>query len=551
MSLRWIAVVMLSLALSGAVALGRPGPARAAHTQMAIIEDGRIFADPDAYLARFRALGAQTVRIIVNWASIAPHWRARTAPRFDDADPNAYPSANWAPYDTVVRRAAAYGLSIEFTVTGGAPRWVEGPGLPPQGVNPNFAWKPDPARYGRFVHAVGRRYDGSFTPRGQSAPLPAVRFWTIWNEPNFGEDLGPQAVAGSTIPNGPRMYRSLVAEAWSALRQTGHGRDRIVIGGFAAEGLVHRPSRRYPVGLPGDYGQMKPLLFIRALYCVDKRYRPLRGAFAAAQGCPRNAAGSARFRARNPGLFKASGVADHPYSHGYSPLGLPHNDPNYATFAQLGGLERTLDAATRAYGAHPRYPIYSDEFGYVTRPPQLAPYVSPARAAYYLNWTEYLSWRNPRVASYAQYLLQDPPGRGAKAGFASGLLTASSRPKLTFYAFRLPLFLPVTRARRGHALEVWGDARPAADLNLRTGSAGYFEVWPTVAIELQAHGRGAFRTVRTVSITNREGYFDVRQRFAVSGTVRLTYVYPARETLLPAGEAGSAIHSRPVAIVVR
>jgi hypothetical protein len=548
MSQRPTAPMMLSLALSvvvfGLVVFGRPAPARAARTQVAIIEDGRIIGDPDRYLARFRALGAQTVRILVNWASITPHWQAKQAPKFDGSDPDAYPSANWSPYDAVVRKAQAYGLGIELTVTGGAPRWAEGPGLPRQGLNPNFAWKPDPSRFRRFVHAVGTRYDGSFIPGGESTPLPAVRFWTIWNEPNFGQDLGPEAIAGSTIPDGPRMYRNLVAAGWTALHQTGHGHDRIVIGDFAAQGLVHRPSRRYPQGLPGYYGQMKPLKFIRALYCVDDLYRPLRGSTAYALGCPTTAGGYAHFRARNPGLFNAGGVADHPYSGGTSPLGPRHKDPNYATFSQLGRLERTLDAVGRVYGSHRHYSVYSDEFGYITRPPQAAPYVSPTHAAFYLNWSEYVSWRNPRVASFAQYLLYDPPGRGTKSGFASGLLTFGDQPKATFYAFRLPLYMPHTRARRGQALEVWGDARPASALNLDAAR-------PVVAIELQAHSGGPFRKIRTVPITNREGYFDVRQRFTVTGKVRLSYVYPDDESLLPDGLAGTTVHSRLIQIVVR
>jgi hypothetical protein len=538
--------MLLALAVVGPASLLRPATAHADRSQTAIIEDGRVFAHPDLYLARFRALGAQTVRILVNWASIAPQWQSQHAPRFNDADPSAYPQANWHPYDTVVRRAADYGLNVEFTLTGGAPRWAEGPGLPRQGNNQNFAWKPDPTRFRHFVHAVGERYDGAFTPEGDSAPLPAVRFWTIWNEPNFGEDLGPQAVADSTVPNGPRLYRNLVAGAWTSLLQTGHRHDQIVIGGFAAQGLAHRPSRKYPFGLPGNYGQMKPLKFIRALYCLDDQYRRLTGTYAQAVGCPSTSAGYASFRARNPGLFNATGVADHPYTGGSSPLGLRHNDPNYATFSQLGNLERTLDAVNRAYGSRRRYPIYSDEFGYITRPPQISPYVTPTRAAYFLNCSEYVSWRNPRVVSFAQYLLDDPPpaGPGAKVGFASGLLTDNDRPKATFYAYRLPLYLPHTQARPLRALEVWGDARPATALNLAVFR-------PTVEIQFQAHGRGQFRTVRTVRITSRQGYFDVRQGFASSGDVRLRYGYPTDELLLPDDLASQAVYSRTVQIAIR
>ena len=64
---------------------------------------------------------------------------------------------------------------------------------------------------------------------------------------------------------------------------------------------------------------MKPLVFMRALYCVDSRYRQLRGYAAAVRGCPTTAAGSRRFRAQNPGLFSQSGIALHFWSRWYAP----------------------------------------------------------------------------------------------------------------------------------------------------------------------------------------------------------------------------------------
>ena len=59
--------------------------------------------------------------------------------------------------------------------------------------------------------------------------------------------------------------------------------------------------------------------------------------------------------------------------------------------------------------------------------------MSPATAAYYINWAEYLSWRNPIVASYDQYLLADPPGHYP---FSSGLETSAGKKKATYNAFR-------------------------------------------------------------------------------------------------------------------
>jgi hypothetical protein len=56
--------------------------------------------------------------------------------------------------------------------------------------------------------------------------------------------------------------------------------------------------------------------------------------------------------------------------------------------------------------------------------------------------------------------------------------------------------------------------------------------------------------VRAVSITSRQGYFDVRQGFASSGDVRLRYVYPTDEPLLPDGVADQAVYSRIVSVTV-
>ena len=61
------------------------------------------------------------------------------------------------------------------------------------------------------------------------------------------------------------------------------------------------------------FGAMAPLRFLRALYCVDAELQQLRGTPRPLRGCPATAGASATFAADNPGLFDASGFADHPY----------------------------------------------------------------------------------------------------------------------------------------------------------------------------------------------------------------------------------------------
>ena len=123
------------------------------------------------------------------------------------------------------------------------------------------------------------------------------------------------------------------------------------------------------------------------------------------------------------------------------------NEPDYADLPKLPDLEATLDGAIAAYGLSTKFPIYDTEFGYQTNPPEkIARAISPTLAAYYMNWAEYISWSDPRVASWDQYLLTDPP---PPSNFDTGLEFANGTPKDPMYdAFRMPLYLPTRRASR-------------------------------------------------------------------------------------------------------
>jgi len=505
--------------------------------------DPSLMSDPLGTLSRLRLIGVQQVRLSIYWSQIAPSPQSRRPPRhFDAGDPAAYPPANWAIWDTIITAAAADGISIDLDPQGTAPRWALGRGEPRGATNMN--WEPSAADFGRFMHALGVRYSGHYTPPGASSPLPRVSFWSVWNEPDYGPSLAPQGVPGHlTVENSPRMYRNLVDAAWTALHQTGHGSDTFLFGELA------------PRGKPfwGVFSGMKPLPFLRAMYCLDARYRPLRGAAAAIRGCPTTAAGSRRFRARNPALFEATGVSDHPYMRWYPPNREAQPDPDYSTLGTIANLEQALDRLQRAYGSRARLPIWDTEFGYITDPPKhhdQYPWVSPATAAYYINWAEYISWRDPRIRSFDQYLLYDPEA-ALKAndwgGFASGLLTFTGAQKPTYSAFRLPLYLPVSATRRGRSLEVWGCARPATFAILDTGSP------QSVEIQFAPAGTRRFTTLRTVTISSaRSGcYFDVRVAFPASGLVRLAWTYPTLDTELPAPARGFTAYSRLARVSVR
>ncbi len=509
-----------------------------------------MLADPGGTLQRLRMLGVERVRVAVRWDLIAPSHGAHRRPRgFNAANPASYPAANWAIWDELVRDARRDGIAVNFNVVGGAPLWATGPGAPRNKPYPD--WEPSPREFGSFIRALGIRYSGSYDPAlkrtvpGDANDLPAVTFWSIWNEPDYGPSLSPQGVPGHlTIENSPRMYRNLLDAAWSALQATGHGRDTILFGELAPRGESYW----------GVFSGMKPLVFLRALYCVDSRYRQLRGSAAAARGCPTTAAGSRRFRAANPALFQASGFADHPYMRWYPPNREAQADPDYSSLGEIGRLEQALDRLQHAYGSSTRFPIYDTEFGYITSPPKRRnryPWLPVATAAHYLNWAEYIHWRDPRIQSFMQFLLYDPlPALPSNdwGGFASGLLSYRGVPKATYYAWRLPLYLPVTSARRGHSLEVWGCVRPAHFAILDTGL-------PQEAyIQFQQGSRGPFTTVRTVTIRDAGNcYFDVRVRFPASGTVRLTWSYPSLDPGLGYFDplSSHSVYSRHVQITVR
>jgi hypothetical protein len=539
--LRRSAMLGLAAALVGAGTTVLPAAASANSSQLSIIEDNLDLYNAPLAFEQFRELGANTVRIIVPWGLIAPNATKTKKPNFNASNPNAYPAANWAPYDNLVTQAKIDDLKLDFTFDG-SPRWAA-TGRPAS-TNPYFSWRPNTRDFKQFVTAVATRYDGHFRPPGQSSPLPKVSFWSVWNEPNFGEDLGPQAIDGSTVPVAPALYRGLLNAGWQALKSNpDHKHDTILIGEFAADGLSGRPTKHAPEGYPGDLGQMKPLVFIRALYCVDNNYKQLRGSFAKARGCPTNAAGSRAFRRQNPGLFSATGVADHPYPQANSPVTGPP-DPNYAEFDDLGNLARTLDKVNRAYGSRTRFPIYNTEYGYITHPPAVSRYLSPARAAYFMNWAEYLSWKNPRVKSYMQYLLQDPaPTTGPYRLFASGLETYKGAKKATFYAFRMPVYMPHTSFSRNQHVAVWGDARPAPFAT----SDGFGA--QRVQIQLKT-GNGAFKTINTAKLNKPGGYFDVQMKFPSSGTVRLAWTYPSNDPQLLSVNEGQTIYSRSFSVKV-
>ena len=509
----------------------RHAAAAARNNLQSIFEDEQVLSTetPVQAFATFSSLGVQTLRVFVPWASLAPDPYSFAKPALDLTQESSYAASYWSYLDAIVRQAKASGIRLLFTVGAPAPYWALG--AKPKTLLWVGSWKPDATDFGDLMTVLGKRYSGTYTPPGATSPLPRVSSWSIWNEPN-GKYLTPNAVGAAQTPYAPRLYRALLDSAWQGLARSGHGprTDTILIGETAPRGLTG-------AHLPGNSGGLLPLIFIRALYCVSDTLHPLSGPAARALGCPASG-GAAAFKAANPGLFEASGWADHPYSDVTAPtVKVPLAvAADYTDFASLPHLESTLDQIFHAYGAAAKLPIYATEYGYKTDPPN--PLGIPnATAAAYMNETEYLSWINPRIRSYSQYLLIDPKA-GSGNAFDTGLeapgataLAATPKPDV-YAAYRMPLWLPRTTAAKGQPLTVWGCARPVNDAHLRA---------PVVTIGFAAAGSRAYRSVRHVRLDPaHEGcYFTASVAFQQSGSVRLSF-----------DDRGSTITSRTQAITI-
>ena len=179
------------------------GPALASSDQESIFQDGgNILSNPDGTLATLHSLGVTRIRVLISWNSVAPSATSRHKPRgFKATNPASYPAVNWARYDQALAAAKANGIAVDLDVIGPSPLWAVGPGVPPGG-RPG-PWRPSVSEFESFVTAVGTRYSGTYHG------LPRVTFWSIWNEPNYGISLAPQATNHDTIEVGAWSDRNM------------------------------------------------------------------------------------------------------------------------------------------------------------------------------------------------------------------------------------------------------------------------------------------------------------------------------------------------------
>jgi hypothetical protein len=297
-----------------------------------------------------------------------------------------------------------------------------------------------------------------------------VGTWSIWNEPNQPRFLRPQfADSGRAIS--PQLYRQLYDAGRRGLAAAGRGADPTLFGELAPRGTG---------------SVVAPLTFLRDMLCLNSRYRKK------GKGCAE---------------LQTNGIAHHAYTTREGPWFRP-SGPNDVTIGVLGRLGRALDRAARAGALPAHLPIWLTEFGIQSTPDDIQG-VSLARQPEYQAISERIARANPRVVSFSQYLLRDDPPTGPDqyGGFESGLRFADGRAKPSLDAWRLPLAV----RREGRRVSIWGRVRPATS--------------PVTAEVQRADGRGAFRTLKTVT-TDALGSFTLRSSYRSGRRWRLRWTAP-------------------------
>jgi hypothetical protein len=489
-----------------------PSLALASKTQESTFQDDPLLVygtteQQDATLDTLSAFGVDRIRVSVFWKVLAQANDEVQKPNVDTADPAAYQAKVWAKYDHLIQGAQARGIGVNLNLTSPVPRWASTES-PRADLQETF--NPNPDEFGKFVRAVATRYGGSYSG------LPRVDYWSIWNEPNQAGWLTPQwspdpRKAKSQIDAAPSIYRNLLASAWQALADTGHGSDTVLVGETAPQGQGNKKDLSQSIDA---------LKFVRRLYCVDNNLNVLRGAQASLRNCPGDIA---TFVAQNPALFHATGYAHHPYAL-LTPPDRRQAEPDWVSMADLAKLSRELKRIYQRYGQKTQssrgVPLYLTEYGYQTKPDPIS--VSFNRQAAWINQAEYIAYKNPNVRAVNQFLLTDDAPvpdvdvrknpRLAYRTFQSGLQSLSGKRKPSYKAYMTPLFVKQTRVRRGRSTGVWGMLRPA-------------QATATVKVHIQFRVRGAkrWRTRKTITVGGPRHYFETRVTVPASGYLRISW----------------------------
>jgi hypothetical protein len=450
--------LLLLPALLFALAIGAQTnvpPALASKTEAVYFEGSSDLLSPRTRphaLAQLGWLGVKALRVELYWHDVAPGANSAQRPHFDATDPTKY---SWGQYDALLAEAHRLKWQVLLTVTSPVPRWTTSNRKPP------YVTRPGDLDFQQFMTAVARHYGSE------------VSLYSIWNEPNHPAFLLPQWNSNGT-PASPRIYRGLYQAGYAGLQAAGIAHPQVLLGETAPTGYdTVNVRRERSKALLHD---VAPLAFMRGVLCLNARY----------------------VKSGSCGSLPAAGYAHHAYTNAAGPLYHPPERDN-VTIGVLSRLTRALDLAARAHAIPAQLPIYLTEFGVQSKPNRFLG-VSVAQQAEFDAIAEHISYSNPRVAGFSQYLLKDDPlgGRpgssvhGGFIGFQTGLEYLSGKPKPLYFGWPVPL--TVTKLRHGFGL--WGLLRAAA------GST-------KLTVLVQPGGSRRYRKLATVT-TDGLGFWSMR-----------------------------------------
>ena len=333
-----------------------------------------LYGDPVFTFRTMKQLRVQIVRVNLNWNVVA---KRRPAHAQDPADP-AY---DWDVYDRAVRYAALNNMQLMMTILF-TPSWANGGkkrNVPPSNYND----------LRNFAYAAASRYSGHYIPNTDKFDevfLPAVKYWTAWNEPSNPNWL-QQSSGGRFVS--PRSYARICTAIWQGVHFTNFAGEKVACGVTGPRGNnVARSSRP----------SMSPIAFMRAT--------------------------------RKAGLRNLDAYAHNPY-YG-APSETPTSRPR-GTAITLGNINTLIATVNKLWG---KKRIWITEYGWQTPPDRLFG-VSYARQAAYVRQSFAIARANPRIDLMVWFMLRDDTN--LSLGWQSGLLTARGAKKPAFNVFaRLP-----------------------------------------------------------------------------------------------------------------
>jgi hypothetical protein len=365
---------VLTAVIVAAASLG-VAAASAHHVLVGIQDDAQTtYGNPVTTFATLQQLRVQVVRVNLVWGG--NHGVANERRPAHPQDPSD-PAYDWSLYDRVDRYAAQHGIKVLFTILF-TPKWAGGGDRfnnPPNNMND----------LRNFAYAAAERYGGHYVPTNENdeVPLPPVRLWLAWNEPN--NPLWLKQTSGGRFIS-PREYAGICNAIYTGVHYTNYAGEQVACGATGPRGNNQPRSSRPSIS---------PLAFMIA--------------------------------ARKAGMRHMDAYAHHPY---YSnPSQTPASKPSDRSTIQLGNIRTLIGLSNKLFG---KKPIWLTEYGYQT-PPDHQFGVSYTKQAKYLAQAYAIARSTPQVAMMVWFMLKDDTN--ISQGWQSGLLTAGGRKKPAYNVF--------------------------------------------------------------------------------------------------------------------